>query len=90
MKITSITTEEFRWPRHTPIRNGKHKPGGSVTSRIVSWTCGLTPTAIVISASCPPGGLLSLGLTPMMVTGTPSIRRLWPINFRSRPNRRAQ
>ena len=24
MKITSITTEEFRWPRHTPIRNGKH------------------------------------------------------------------
>src|SRR5207237_7255889 len=24
MKITSITTEEFRWPRHVPIRNGKH------------------------------------------------------------------
>src|SRR5215472_9949671 len=24
MRITSITTEEFRWPRHTPIRNGKH------------------------------------------------------------------
>src|ERR687885_1930215 len=24
MKITAITTEEFRWPRHVPIRNGKH------------------------------------------------------------------
>ncbi len=24
MKITSITTEEFRWPRRVPIRNGKH------------------------------------------------------------------
>src|SRR5258708_5118586 len=24
MKITSITTEEFRWQRHVPIRNGKH------------------------------------------------------------------
>ena len=24
MKITSITTEEYRWPRHKPIRNGKH------------------------------------------------------------------
>ena len=24
MKITSITTEEFRWPRAVPIRNGKH------------------------------------------------------------------
>ena len=24
MRITSITTEEFRWPRHVPIRNGKH------------------------------------------------------------------
>ena len=24
MKIPSITTEEFRWPRHVPIRNGKH------------------------------------------------------------------
>ena len=24
MKITAITTEEFRWPRHKPISNGKH------------------------------------------------------------------
>ncbi|HEV8634364.1 MAG TPA: mandelate racemase/muconate lactonizing enzyme family protein [Chloroflexota bacterium] len=24
MKITCITTEEFRWPRRVPIRNGKH------------------------------------------------------------------
>ena len=24
MKITSITTEEFKWPRRVPIRNGKH------------------------------------------------------------------
>ena len=24
MKIVSITTEEFRWPRRMPIRNGKH------------------------------------------------------------------
>src|SRR6185503_8351083 len=24
MKITSIATEEFRWPRHKPISNGKH------------------------------------------------------------------
>src|SRR6202171_50185 len=24
MKITSITTEEFSWPRRVPIRNGKH------------------------------------------------------------------
>jgi L-alanine-DL-glutamate epimerase-like enolase superfamily enzyme len=24
MRITGIATEEFRWPRHTPIRNGKH------------------------------------------------------------------
>ncbi|HEY3081398.1 MAG TPA: mandelate racemase/muconate lactonizing enzyme family protein [Chloroflexota bacterium] len=24
MKITRITTEEFRWPRRVPIRNGKH------------------------------------------------------------------
>src|SRR5438132_11367036 len=24
MRITSITTEEFRWPRSVPIRNGKH------------------------------------------------------------------
>ena len=24
MKITAVTTEEFRWPRHTPISNGLH------------------------------------------------------------------
>jgi len=24
MKITGITTEEYRWPRHKPITNGKH------------------------------------------------------------------
>src|ERR1700716_2137435 len=24
VKITSIPTEEFSWPRHVPIRNGKH------------------------------------------------------------------
>jgi len=24
MKITNITTEEYRWPRHKPITNGKH------------------------------------------------------------------
>src|ERR671917_1645846 len=24
MRITSIATEEFRWPRRVPIRNGKH------------------------------------------------------------------
>ena len=24
MKIVGITTEEYRWPRHTPISNGKH------------------------------------------------------------------
>jgi L-alanine-DL-glutamate epimerase-like enolase superfamily enzyme len=24
MKIKAITTEEFRWPRHVPISNGKH------------------------------------------------------------------
>src|SRR5882757_3697572 len=24
VKITSITTEEFKWPRRVPIRNGKH------------------------------------------------------------------
>ena len=24
MKITGITTKEFRWPRHKPIANGKH------------------------------------------------------------------
>src|ERR671931_278429 len=24
MKITCITTEEFKWPRHKPISNGKH------------------------------------------------------------------
>ena len=24
MKITAITTEEYRWPRHKPISNGKH------------------------------------------------------------------
>ena len=24
MKITSITSEEYRWPRRVPIRNGKH------------------------------------------------------------------
>src|ERR1700737_1870161 len=25
MKITSITTEEFRWPRHVPIRHGEDR-----------------------------------------------------------------
>ena len=24
MKITGITTKEFRWPRRKPITNGKH------------------------------------------------------------------
>ncbi|MGE3910360.1 MAG: hypothetical protein AB7K36_13460, partial [Chloroflexota bacterium] len=24
MKITEITTETYRWPRHKPISNGKH------------------------------------------------------------------
>ena len=24
MRITAITSEEFRWPRHKPIRDGKH------------------------------------------------------------------
>lgn len=24
MKIVDVTTEEYRWPRHKPIRNGKH------------------------------------------------------------------
>ncbi len=24
MKITAITTEEYKWPRHKPISNGLH------------------------------------------------------------------
>jgi hypothetical protein len=24
VKITGITTEEYRWPRHKPISNGLH------------------------------------------------------------------
>jgi len=24
MRITAVTRESYRWPRHTPIRNGKH------------------------------------------------------------------
>ena len=24
MKITDVTTETYRWPRHKPISNGKH------------------------------------------------------------------
>ena len=24
MKITAITTEEYKWPRHKPISNGVH------------------------------------------------------------------
>jgi len=49
MKITDVTTEVFRWPRHKPISNGKH----TYTHTGLSLVKVSTDEAPLVSASAP-------------------------------------
>ncbi len=63
MKITAITTEEYRWPRHKPISNGKHTYTHS----------GLGLVKIETDA-----GITGIGLGGTGLVGRATIERLTP------------
>ena len=77
MKITGIITKEFRWPRRTPITNGKHTYT-HVTFAVVE----ITTTEGITGIGLGGGGEIERAtiarLTPMLIGEDPiDVERLW-------------
>ncbi len=77
MKITGITTKEFRWPRHKPIANGKHTYT-HVTFAVVE----IATTEGITGIGLGGGGEIERAtiarLTPMLIGEDPiDVERLW-------------
>ncbi len=77
MKITGITTKEFRWPRHKPIANGKHTYT-HVTFAVVE----IATTEGITGIGLGGGGEIERAtierLTPMLIGEDPiDFERLW-------------
>src|SRR4051812_44597237 len=77
MKITGITTKEFRWPRHKPIANGKHTYT-HVTFAVVE----IETTEGITGIGLGGGGEIERAtvarLTPMLIGEDPiDVERLW-------------
>ena len=77
MKITGITTKEFRWPRHKPIANGKHTYT-HVTFAVVEIETSEGITGIGLGGGGEIERATVARLTPMLVGQDPiDVERLW-------------
>ena len=77
MKITGITTKEFRWPRHKPIANGKHTYT-HVTFAVVEIETSEGITGIGLGGGGEMERATVARLTPMLVGEDPiDVERLW-------------
>jgi D-arabinonate dehydratase len=77
MKITRVTTEEYRWPRHKPISNGKHTYTHTGLDLVKIET-----DAGVTGVGLGGGGLVGRAtiemLTPLLIGEDPiDVERLW-------------
>ena len=79
MKITGVTTEEYRWPRHKPITNGKHTYTHTGL-RLVKVETDEGVTGIGVGAA-ERGGIMTATieeLTPKLIGEDPlNVERLW-------------
>lgn len=77
MKITSITTEEYRWPRHRPISNGLHTYTHSGLS-LVKIATDEGVTGIGLGGGGEIGRATVRHLTPQLIGEDPiNVERLW-------------
>ena len=77
MKITGISTKEFRWPRHKPIANGKHTYT-HVTFAVVEIETTEGITGIGLGGGGEIERPTKARLTPMLVGEDPiDVERLW-------------
>ncbi len=77
MKITGITTKEFRWPRHKPITNGKHTYT-DVTFAVVEIETSEGITGIGLGGGGEIERATIARLTPMLIGEDPiNVERLW-------------
>ena len=77
MKITGITTKEFRWPRHKPITNGKHTYT-HVTFAVVEIETDEGITGIGLGGGGEIERATIARLTPMLIGQDPiNVERLW-------------
>ena len=77
MKITGITTKEFRWPRHKPIANGKHTYT-HVTFAVVGDRDHRGITGIGLGGGGDIERATIARLTPMLIGEDPiDVERLW-------------
>ena len=77
MKITGITTKEFRWPRHKPITNGKHTYT-HVTFAVVEIETSEGITGIGLGGGGEIERATIARLTPMLIGQDPiNVERLW-------------
>jgi L-alanine-DL-glutamate epimerase-like enolase superfamily enzyme len=77
MKITGITTKEFRWPRHKPIANGKHTYT-HVTFAVVEIETSEGITGIGLGGGGEIERATIARLTPMLIGEDPiDVERLW-------------
>jgi D-arabinonate dehydratase len=77
MKITGITTKEFRWPRHKPIANGKHTYT-HVTFAVVEIETSEGITGIGLGGGGEIERATVAHLTPMLIGEDPiDVERLW-------------
>ena len=77
MKITGITTKEFRWPRHKPIANGKH-----TYTHVTFAVAEIATTEGITGIGLGGGGEIERAtvarLTPMLIGEDPiDVERLW-------------
>jgi D-arabinonate dehydratase len=77
MKITGITTEEYRWPRHTPISNGLHTYTHSGLALVrIATDEGIV--GIGLGGGGPIGRATIETLTPLLIGEDPiDVERLW-------------
>lgn len=77
MKITSVTTEEYSWPRHKPITNGKHTYTHSGLGLVkIETDEGIT--GIGLGATGVIGRATVEHLTPVLIGQDPiNVERIW-------------
>ncbi len=77
MKITGIVTEEYQWPRHTPISNGLHTYTHSGLALVkIATDAGIT--GIGLGGGGPIGRATVEVLTPLLIGEDPiDVERLW-------------
>src|SRR2546423_12883412 len=77
MKITNVTTETFRWPRHKPISNGKHTYTHTGL-RLVKVETDEGTTGVGVCAIQPIIQATIEHLTPLLIGEDPiDVERIW-------------